>query len=101
MVSSAPRVDDRLLALLEHLARTSSTPAEIRRLIVARARELGIAPPSYEHIRRIVTTSREERAIELERQSEVLPVLARTMVGAEHGNELVRVARGERPRRAK
>ena len=94
-------MDDRLVELLERQARSTSTPAEIRRALAARARELELAPPSYEHVRRLVAARREERAIELEGPAEVLPVVARMMVGAAHGSELVRVARGESPRRAK
>lgn len=92
-----PSLDARLIGSLEDLARTASTFAEIRRVLVAQARELGIPPPSYEHVRRLVTLKR----IELEAlgESAVLPVVLRVAIGAEHGNEALRVARGGRRRR--
>jgi hypothetical protein len=90
-------LDERLIDHLEHLARGSATPAEIRRALVVRSRELGIPPPSYEHVRRLVALIRIE--MEIVRESDVLPVILRVAVGAEHGNELLRVARGERRRR--
>jgi hypothetical protein len=98
LTTSAPRLDGRLLARLEKLARGPATPAEIRRDLVTRARELDLAPPSYEHVRRLVTL----RRIELEelRESAVLPVVLRVAIGAEHGNEALRVAQGGRVRRS-
>jgi hypothetical protein len=84
---------------LEALARTKASPAEIRRVLVLRSRELEIPPPSYEHVRRLVSICRLEAASREE--SEVLPVLLDVALGLEHGNELVRVARGQKRRRAR
>jgi hypothetical protein len=99
VVTSAPRIDHRLNHVLERLAASNLTPAEIRRELVNRGRELGLAAPSYEHVRRLVTEIRLERSIELEQASEVLPVVAGVVLGTTHASEIVRVAHGERPRR--
>jgi len=83
-----------LIARLEQLAHGNATAAEIRRALVARSRELDIPPPSYEHVRRLVLGRRIET--ETARESAVLPVVLRAAVGLEHGNEVLRVARGGR-----
>jgi hypothetical protein len=96
VTAAAPRLDRQLIELLEALARKPGSAAEIRRALVVRARELDIPPPSYEHVRRLVSLAR----LELEAtKSDVLPVLIDVAIGMEHGSELVRVARGERRRR--
>ena len=97
VTTAAPRLDARLIGSLEDLARTAATFAEIRRALVVRACELGIPPPSYEHVRRLVTLRRVE--LEALEETAVLPVVLRVAIGAEHGNELLRVARGGRRRR--
>lgn len=99
MVAAAPRLDPRLLDELDALARSAANAAEIRRALVLQARKLDVPPPSYEHVRRLVTLVRLEIAEEDEQASEVLPVALRAAVGLEHGNEILRVARGERRRR--
>jgi hypothetical protein len=63
MPVSAPRLDPRLLQRLEYLERSDLSFAEIRRSLVVRARELGIPPPSYEHVRRLAGRRRIEREI--------------------------------------
>src|SRR5687768_971170 len=45
MPAAAPRLDPQLLARLERLARKEVPYAEVRRLLVAHARELGVPPP--------------------------------------------------------
>jgi hypothetical protein len=88
-----------MVAELERLAAGPSSAAEIRRALVRRARALGVAPPSYEHVRRLVVTVRIDHDLEAERAAEILTVVANVAVGFEHGSEMVRVARGERRRR--
>ena len=96
MTVSAPRLDARIVERLERLASGSSSPAEIRRVLVVQARELRLAPPCYEHVRRLVTLRRLEAS--LERESAILPLIVDVALGVEHGTELLRVARGERRR---
>jgi hypothetical protein len=91
--AAAPRLDHRLADLLERLARSDASYAEIRRGVVARARELGIPPPSYEHVRRRVTRYRVARELE----PTILPVAAGVALGTRHGNELVRALRDGPP----
>ena len=65
--------------------------------MVVTAREIGVPPPSYEHVRRLV---REARAVmEEEGESDILPLIVDVALGIEHGNELKRVARGGRRHR--
>ena len=97
MVAAAPRLDARVLRRLESLASEATSVAEIRRALVVTSREIGVAPPSYEHVRRLVI---ERRAIIAEaRDADVLPLIVDVALGVQHGNELVRVARGGRARR--
>jgi hypothetical protein len=98
MTAAAPRLDPRLRARLEKLARSTATAAEIRRALVSQARDLAIPAPSYEHVRRLVALRRIE--LEERHQTAVLPVVLRVALGAEHGNEALRVARGGRVRRS-
>jgi hypothetical protein len=87
--AAAPRLDPRLLDRLERLARRDMAYAEVRRSLVVRAGELGVAPPSYEHVRRLVKALRAERSVENERFRIVIGVA----LGTRHGNELVRALR--------
>jgi hypothetical protein len=98
VTAAAPRLDARLRKRLASLARTDSTFAEIRRELTHIAGELGVPPPSYEHVRRLVTLERLD--LEVARDSAVLPVVVDVMLGREHGNEMLRVARGGTRRRA-
>jgi hypothetical protein len=86
---AAPRLDPRLIAQLERLARKEFSPAEIRRSLVVRASALGIPPPSYEHVRRLVIA----RRIEREAESETLQIALAVALGTSHGNELLRAVR--------
>jgi len=61
MVQAAPRLDPRIVAALERLERSYSSIAEIRRALGVQARALGLAPPSYEHVRRLVRARQAER----------------------------------------
>jgi hypothetical protein len=94
MTPAAPRLHQQLIELLEALAQGQASVAEVRRALVVRARELDTPPPSYEHVRRLVSLTRLE--LEAIPKSDVLPVLIDVALGLEHGSELVRVARGER-----
>jgi hypothetical protein len=85
MPAAAPRLDPRLLERLERLARKEVSYADVRRLLVAHALELGVPPPSYEHVRRLVKASRSER----ESDPGVLPIALEVAIGLRHGNELV------------
>jgi hypothetical protein len=96
VTTSAPRLDARLVRHLYTLARTDRTFAEIRRELTGLAVELRVPPPSYEHVRRLVTLERLD--LEAARESAILPVVVDVMLGREHGNELLRVARGGRRR---
>jgi hypothetical protein len=95
--AAAPRLDPRLVDLLERLARSEASYAEIRRGLVARARELGIPPPSYEHVRRLVTRYRLDRELE----PTIVPVAVGVALGTRHGNELVRALRDGPPSRGR
>jgi hypothetical protein len=97
MTAAAPRLHPQLVERLERLARSQATVADIRRALVVLARELNVPPPSYEHVRRLVLRRRQE--IEVASESAVVPDVLKVAVGAEHGNELLRVARGGRRRR--
>ena len=61
------------------------------------AGELDVPGPSYEHVRRLVTLERLD--FQATQELAALPVLVDVMLGREHGNELLRVARGGRRRR--
>jgi hypothetical protein len=61
--------------------------------------ELDLAPPSYEHVRRLVAVERLHRELEVQSSSEILPLAVDVAFGIEHGNELVRVASGGKRRR--
>jgi hypothetical protein len=91
--SAAPRLDPRLVDRLESLARSPASFAEIRRELVARALDLEIPPPSYEHVRRLVTRHR------LEREATIVPIVVGVALGARHGNELVNALRDGPPPR--
>jgi hypothetical protein len=58
MVSSAPRVDSRLVAVVERLDDRHVPIAETWRRVRLVAAELGLTRPSYEQVRRIVHTAR-------------------------------------------
>jgi len=93
---AAPRLDPRLIDRLERLARKDLSHAEIRRSLVVRASELGIPPPSYEHVRRLVLARRLER----ESESGTLPVALAVAIGTSHGNELLHAVRDGSARKA-
>jgi hypothetical protein len=97
MTAAAPRVDHRLLRQLDDLAQTSESAAEIRRKLATRARNLGVPPPSYEHVRRLVARRRDA----LRAAAGYLPIALEVGIGARHGSDLVRVMSGETVRRAK
>jgi hypothetical protein len=98
MPLAAPRLDPRLLERLERLARSGQSVAEVRRALVALALDLGVPPPSYEHVRRLVTT----RRIERESERELLPIVVGVATGTRHGNELLHAVRyGPPPSRRK
>jgi len=62
MASSAPRLDVRLIAALEHLLRDESVPvAELNRRLGAVAEALLLPRPSYERVRLIVRDRRSGR----------------------------------------
>lgn len=94
MPSAAPRLDPALIAELERLSLTRASPAVIRRSLVAVAFEHGLAPPSYEHVRRLVALKRLERDLESQRAAEVLEVGLDVALGIAHGSEFVHVMRG-------
>jgi hypothetical protein len=96
MPAAAPRLDPRLIDRLENLARKELSYAEIRRMLVVRATELGLPPPSYEHIRRLVLTCRAQR----ESEAEMLPLALAVALGTSHGNELLSAVRGGAPQKA-
>jgi hypothetical protein len=87
--SASPRLDPRLVDRLGQLARRDLAYAEIRRTLVARALELGIPPPSYEHVRRLTKQARLDR----ESESPILPIAIGVSIGTRHGNELLHAAR--------
>ena len=89
MPASAPRLRRPLTKRLERLARTDSSFADIRRELVLYARSAGIAPPSYEHVRRLVTAARLQREVENELRDLAIGVA----LGTTHGNELVNALR--------
>ena len=91
-------MDPRLVELLTRLAASRARPADIRRALVAESRELRIAPPSYEHVRRLVQAIRSDREVDHDSACHVMPVAIDVLLGFEHGSELVRVGRGERRR---
>src|SRR5437588_6405845 len=62
VVVAAPRLDPRLLEALERFERWTRSVAEIRRSLVRLAHSLGLPPPSYEHVRRLVRARRIRRA---------------------------------------
>jgi hypothetical protein len=95
MTAAAPRLDHRLLRQLDDLARTSDSAAEIRRKLATSARNLGIPPPSYEHVRRLVARRRDG----LQAASGYLPIALEVGIGARHGSDLVRAMSGETVRR--
>jgi hypothetical protein len=85
MPAAAPRLHPALVERLERLARSEMSFAEIRRAVVTRARELDVPPPSYEHVRRIVTSLRMDAA----EAHELRDIALGVALGTKHGNELV------------
>jgi len=85
MTASAPRLDPRLVERLEQLERSELSFAEIRRTLVVRAREFDVPPPSYEHVRRLVTRRRIEREVTAEVRALALGVA----VGTRHPADLL------------
>jgi len=62
MALSAPRLDVRLIAALEHLLRDESVPvAELNRRLGAVADALALSRPSYERVRLLVRDRRSGR----------------------------------------
>lgn len=62
MALSAPRLDVRLIAALEHLLRDESVPvAELNRRLGAVADALSLSRPSYERVRLLVRDRRSGR----------------------------------------
>ena len=62
MAASAPRLDARLVAALEHLLQDDSVPiAELNRRLGAVAEALMLTRPSYERVRQIVQDRRSGR----------------------------------------
>ena len=59
MVSSAPRIDSRLVAAVERLDHDDVPIAETYRRVAAVARELELVRPSYEQVRTIVHEARQ------------------------------------------
>jgi len=95
MPAAAPRLHPRVLARLERLERSDLHYAEIRRGLVVLARELGVPPPSYEHVRRLAKQRRLARVPE----GEVLRVVVGVALGTRHGNELLHAVRTGESRR--
>ena len=62
----APRYDDRLLDLIRRLDDRSVPMAEVVRRVGAAAERLGIARPSYAHVRRLLHVERAKRDAILE-----------------------------------
>jgi hypothetical protein len=91
MPASAPRLDPRLLDRLEKLARSDLSFAEIRRKLVVRAGELGIPPPSYEHVRRLAGRQRIER----ESTADIRALALAVAVGTRHPADLLVALKGE------
>ena len=58
MVTSAPRIDPRLLRVARRLARKRGPVAEIHRSVGRYAQTIGLARPSYEQIRLVVNAHR-------------------------------------------
>jgi hypothetical protein len=63
MVSSAPRLDSRLIAAVRRLDDGKRPIAEIHRRLGAVAGELGLAQPSYQRVRLLVRDLRVGRAV--------------------------------------
>lgn len=62
MASSAPRLDVRLIAALEHLLKDEGVPiAELNRRLGAVAAALSLPRPSYERVRLLVRDRRSGR----------------------------------------
>jgi hypothetical protein len=72
MPQSAPRYDARLLRAIRRLDDESLSIAEVCRRVGDRAGQLGLARPSYVHVRRIVQDERARRAELREIRNEVL-----------------------------
>ena len=98
MTAAAPRIDDRLRDELRRLAHGRASAADARRALVRRARELELAPPSYEHVRRLLAAERFEHRLARERTTEIVEAAARVAFGFEHGTSLPGVMQGA-PRR--
>ena len=92
---AAPRLDARLRARLEHLAAGTGSAAEIRRALVSLAADVGVPPPSYEHVRRLVRDVRSDQ----DSDPGVGEVVLDVMLGTRHGTDFLRRSRGERVRR--
>lgn len=93
MPASAPRLDPRLLDTLEKLVRSDQSYAEIRRSLVVRARELGIPPPSYEHVRRLAG----RRRIEREETAVIRALALGVAVGTRHPADLLVALSSDEP----
>jgi len=62
VTSSAPRYDARLIGSIRRLDDEALPIAEVCRRVAAHAERLGLARPSYVHVRRIVRSERERAA---------------------------------------
>jgi hypothetical protein len=72
MARSAPRYSRKLLDSIGKLDSDEVSIAEVCRRIGDHAEELGLARPSYVHLRRLVHASRERRAAIAELRDEIL-----------------------------
>jgi len=72
VTSSAPRYDTRLIRAIRRLDDEALPIAEVCRRVAAHAERLGLARPSYVHVRRIVRSERERAAELREFRNEVL-----------------------------
>jgi hypothetical protein len=61
MVRSGPRIDERLVAAIEHLDDGVMSIAEVCRRVGSEAESAGLTRPSYEGIRELVHLSRAMR----------------------------------------
>jgi hypothetical protein len=75
VVEIAPRYDRRILEAVRALDDRQESMAEISRRVGVAAAQLGLAKPSYVHLRRYIVAHREEEDAERERRDEIRQIL--------------------------
>ncbi|HEU5279334.1 MAG TPA: hypothetical protein VFU26_10565 [Gaiellaceae bacterium] len=100
MVAIAPRYDPRILAAVCALDDRAEPMAEVARRVGLVAAELGLAKPSYVHLRRYIRAHRAQEDAERKRASDLKEIVADVYLDAMRGRVVNAYDVAERIRQA-